>query len=147
MTMKKIKNNPFYQPETVLSPEFYSIPLIGEVHLETDLSSGDYSLGELIQNFRKEETRYLTLRAADDGLINDGILPGDFLTVDFQSRLKNGEIGAVQLGERIYVRKIFFQKKLVRLETSAPQPNPLIIDPKLPGFEILGKVITVIREL
>ncbi|HHJ53116.1 MAG TPA: hypothetical protein ENJ89_07965 [Caldithrix abyssi] len=146
--MKNKKHNPFEQkPQDILSPEFYSIPLIGEVHLEDEWGPGDYSLGELIQNFRRKETRYLTLRAADDGLIDDGILPGDFLTVDFQTLPASGEIGAVQLGERIYVRKIFFQKKLVRLETSSANPSPLIIDPELPGFQILGKVITVIREL
>jgi len=61
--------------------------------------------------------------------------------------LKNGDIAVVQLGYKIYIRKIFFEKKRVRLETDSGTPSPLIIDPATPGFEILGKVVTVIREL
>ncbi|GEM_PF-1769010 len=128
--------------------EFYNIPLIGQVHVENEWGSGgDYSLGELIRNYKKNDTRYLTLRAADDGLSAVGILQGDFLTVEMNRKPRNGDIAAVRLGERVFIRKTYFERGLIRLETTDPSTAPLIVDAKTPGFELLGKVHTVIREL
>ena len=128
--------------------EFYNIPLLGEVHLENNLGSGgDYSLGELIKNFRKKDTQSVTLRALDNGLSDDGIFYGDFLTVDLNSKPRNGDISAVKLGNKIIIRRTLFSGRFVRLEAADSSSSPIIVDPKTPGFEILGKVHTVIREL
>jgi SOS-response transcriptional repressor LexA len=128
--------------------EFYDIPLLGEVQVEMNTSTGgDYNIGELIKNFTKNDTRSLTLRAIDDGLASTGILTGDFLTVNIKAKLQNGDIAAIKLGDKIYIRKIYFENNFVRLETEGHSPSPFIIDIKTPGFEIIGKVITVIREL
>ncbi len=128
--------------------ELYNIPLFGEVHIEHDGPwQGDYDLGELIRNVRAREAETITVRAADDGLISDGIYPNDFLTVDMKRKPHDGDIAVVRLGHRVYARKIFFEKKFVRLETSGDNPAPLIIEPKTPGFELVGRVVTVIREL
>lgn len=128
--------------------DFYNIPLMGEVHFEDELGSGgDYSLGELIYNYRQTAAQTATLRALDNGLTEAGILYGDYLTVDLGRKPRNGEIGAVKLGERIYIRKLFYDRQYVRLETADGGSTPLIVDAKTPGFEVLGKISTVIREL
>jgi len=133
---------------TTLDKEFYNIPLFGEVKI-TDKNNprGDYDIGEIITNSRNSASQSLNFRAADDALSRAGIFSGDFLVVHLDRPLKNGDIAVVQLGYKIYIRKIFFEKKRVRLETDSGTPSPLIIDPATPGFEILGKVVTVIREL
>ena len=133
---------------TTLDKEFYNIPLFGEVKI-TDKNNprGDYDIGEIITNSRNSASQRLNVRAADDALSRAGIFSGDFLTVLLNNPLKNGDIAVVQLGYKIYIRKIFFEKKRVRLETDSGIPSPLIIDPATPGFQILGKVVTVIREL
>ncbi len=139
----------FYNKETTAeTSEFYNIPLMGEVHIENEFGSGgNYSIGELIKNYRKKDMHSITLRTMDNGLAGDGIFYGDFLTVDLNSKPKNGAIAAVKLGHKIYIRKTFFERNFIRLETTDPTSSPLIVDPKTPGFEIIGKVHTVIREL
>jgi len=135
-------------PAPVNPEEFYNIPLMGEVHLENEFGAGgDYSLGELIKNFRKQDTQSVTLRALDNGLSGDGIFYGDFLTIDLNSKPKNGTIAAVKLGPKLVIRKTYFDRNLIRLEATDSNSSPIIVDPKTPGFEILGKVHTVIREL
>jgi SOS-response transcriptional repressor LexA len=67
--------------------------------------------------------------------------------VHIDGTLKDGDIAVIRLGYKIYIRKIYFDKKRVRLETESGNPSPLIIDRETPGFEIVGKVVTVIREL
>jgi len=133
---------------TTLDKEFYNIPLFGEVRIDDkDNPRGDYDIGEIITNSRNSASQSINVRAADDALSRAGIFNGDFLTVHLNRQLKNGDIAVVQLGYKIYIRKIFFEKNRIRLETDSSTPSPLIIDPATPGFQILGKVITVIREL
>lgn len=128
--------------------EFYDIPLLGEVRFEsTPEYGGDYNLGELLNNFRKNATHTVTMQAMDNGLASKGILSGDYLTIDLNAPLHNGNICAVQLGYKTYIRKIFFEKKFIRFEAGTPDASPLIIDPQTPGFEIIGKISAVIREL
>jgi len=134
-------------PEKPVS-EFYGIPLLGEVHIEGDGGyHGDYNIGEIITNIAQKIQKTISLQAADNALENAGIYKDDFLTVSQNEKLKNGDIAVVKLGYRIYIRKIFFKQKHILLETATLQPNPLIISIDTPGFEIIGKVVTVIREL
>jgi len=76
-----------------------------------------------------------------------GIFKNDFLNVELNVSLADGDIAVVKLGPKIYIRKIFFDKKRIRMETDSKTPSPFIIDRETPGFEIIGKVTTVIREL
>jgi SOS-response transcriptional repressor LexA len=138
-----------------LSSEFYDIPLLGEVRLVfSDSSRKPMSIGEragletcLINNFRQTNSRTITMRAMDNGLAGAGILEGDYLTTDLHTTARDGDIVAVKIGYHIYIRKIFHERNLIRLETSTVTPSPLIVDPKIPGFEIIGKIIAIIREL
>ena len=131
-----------------LDKEFYNIPLFGEVKIEHGKDfKGDYSLGEIITNSQKRNAKNLNLRATDDGLSGIGIYKNDFLTFELNAQLRNGDIAVIQLGYKIYVRKIYFDKKRIRLESDSNTPSPLIIDFDTPGFEMLGKVTTVTREL
>lgn len=134
--------------ESTLDKEFYNIPLFGEVRIDKNNSfNGNYDLGEIITNSKNNFQRNINMRAADDGLSGIGIFRNDFLTVDLNIQVSNGDIAVIKLGSKIYVRKIFFDKKRIRLEKENNTPAPLIIDQGIPGFKILGKVTTVIREL
>jgi len=145
MSKNKEKNK---VSQTSVHGEFYNIPLFGAVHIERDGAyHGDYNIGEIITNISEQQQTTFNLRAADDGLAEAGIYENDFLTVSQKAVLRNGDIAAVRLGHRIYIRKIFFDKKHIRLETASRQPTPLIVEENTPGFAVLGKVTTVIREL
>ncbi len=145
----KHKNNPdIVTSSKTLDKEFYDIPLFGEVRVEQDEHfQGDYDLGEIITNSRKNTQQNLNVRAADDGLNGVGIYKNDFLTVQLNAPLANSDIAVIKLGPKIYIRKKILKKKRVRLETDSGTPTPFIIDRETPGFEIIGKVVTVIRAL
>ncbi len=127
--------------------EYYDIPLFGEVHLDSSQHDAPYSIGEIIRNIKRKNDRTLTVRAMDDGLTEEGILNGDFLTVALQSKVTDGNVAAVQLGERLYIRKVYFERHRVRLEGYGSHPSTLVVDRKTPDFQVIGKVVTVIREL
>jgi SOS-response transcriptional repressor LexA len=139
---KKLNNNPFERSQPVTS-DFFDIPLIGMVSNST---SGDYHLSDLVSNFRHANQEFITLEVLDNAMRKAGILKGDFLTVDLNSRPCNGDITVVKLGERFYIRKFYQQNNLIRLETADDYPNSLVIESKTPGFAILGKVQSVFRQ-
>jgi len=128
--------------------DYYNIPLIGQVRFDHDHPSlHKYSIGELIENFRRRNSGSVTLRAMDNGLIFTGILPGDYLTVDLRIRPSNGDIVALKLGGRLFVRKIYFDGRFLRMESDPERPAPFIIEQNAPGFELIGKVVNIVREL
>ena len=142
------QKDPFSLAPSVLSKEFYNIPLLGEAHLaEKHEDAVSVHPADAIRNILKKDRQSITLRVMDDGMTGAGIFRGDFLTLDLGLKVSDNDIAAVQLGERIYIRRIFFEGKFIRLETDRPNTSPYIIDPKVPGFEIVGKVVTVVREL
>lgn len=146
MKYKKTQNST--QPRKKTNHEFYNIPLFGEVRPEQNGHfQGDYDLGEIITNSRRESKQSLNVQATDNALSGVGIFENDFLTVQLGAAINDNDIAAVKLGHKIYIRKIFLDRKHIRLETASHTPSPLIIDRNTPGFEIIGKVVAIIREL
>ncbi len=144
------KNKKQLRPDIgVSNHEFYQIPVIGEVHLHEDDREklGDFSLSKQIWNFRRQDRQTITVRALDNALAGEGILKDDLLTVHLKERPRNGDIAAVTFGSKLFIRKIFFQKNFIRLDTSEETRSPLIIDAHTPDFFVLGKVVMVVREL
>ena len=128
--------------------EFYDIPLLGEVHMAGRKDSRrHFNITDAVKNFLKSDQQTITVQAVDNGMANAGIYHGDLLTINSKMTLHSHDIAAVRIGERLYIRRIFFEKEFVRLETDEPGGSPYIIDPSLTGFEIVGKVVTVVREL
>jgi SOS-response transcriptional repressor LexA len=128
--------------------EFYDIPLLGEVKIEHNIiSRKPCSIGDIINNFRLNNEQTFSIQVLDGGMESFGIYHGDFLTVLLLDKIKDGEIAVVRFNEKIYVRRLFHVKGFIRLETSSQDYNPLIVDPSTPGFEIIGKVISLVRSI
>ena len=146
-----MKNKQFLEkqfvPEKPLR-EFYDIPLLGEVKIEhSDTWTGNYSIGDIINNFRLNNTQTFSIQVMDKGMEPLGIYRGDYLTVLLHDKINDGEIAVVRLSDKIYVRRLFYVNGFIRLETSGENPNPLIVEPTAPGFEIIGKVISLARAI
>jgi SOS-response transcriptional repressor LexA len=128
--------------------DFFDIPLLGRVR-PNDKShlKRDYNLSDLIKNFKKSDLKSITLEVLDDAMQKAGILKGDFLTVKLDLKPQNGDLAVVKLGTKIFLRKFYRQNHLIRLETANDSVVPLVVDEKTPGFEIIGKVISISRQL
>ena len=148
--MKKtdtIKSDPFDRTQPI-NREFFNVPLLGLVIPDDpDYSNGKYDLNELVNNYKKKDIDTFNLSILDNAMKNCGILKGDLLTVNLKAPIRNQDIVVVKISERVLVRKYFRHNNLIRLETADDYPSDLIIEPNTPGFQILGKVVSVIREL
>ena len=133
---KNIKNN------------FFNIPLIGLVQVkESKNNPANYDLSELINNFPDQNSNQITLQVLDNAMSKAGIIKGDFINIDKSKKVKDGDIIVIKLDKKIYIRKYFSERNLVRLETSEEYHSPLVIDPKTPGFTLIGKVTSITRQL
>jgi len=144
-----MKSSSSDSPSKQFLNEYYQIPVIGEVHLKEEDRQllNKFTLGELIQNFQQQDRDSFTVKAMDNALAGAGILKGDFLTVNMLNRPRSGDIAAVKFRDRLFIRRIFFNKNYIRLETANDTPTPIIIDENTPDVIILGKVTMVVREL
>lgn len=147
MVMKKVPDaTPFDRSSAALTSDFFNIPLLGMVRPgDPDDSNGDYQLSELIANYPSHTGTQVTLQVVDNAMYKAGILKHDFLTVQLNQPLNSGDFAVVKLGERVFVRRFSKQNGLVRLETADDYPSSLIIEPDTPGFELIGKVISITR--
>ena len=147
---QKIKSNPFERSQP-LTNDFFDIPLLGQVragnhHPGYNGAARDYDLGDLVLNFRQNQQHSVILEVLDNAMENAGIIKGDYLTVDLDARLKDGDIAVVKLGERFFIRKFYHQDRRIRLETAANTPTTLIVETNTPGFKIIGKVRAMTRR-
>lgn len=142
----KIEPNLFERSQS-LTQEFFDVPLLGMVRLDIDsYTHGDYNLSELVSNFQSTDQNAVTLEVLDDAMQKAGIFKGDFLTIDLRLNPRDGNIVVVKLGERFYIRRFFKNQNLIRLETADDYPSSIVIEPDTPGFQFLGKVISLSRQ-
>ena len=128
--------------------DFFNIPLIGLVKISNaENHHGYYNLSELVNNFPNQDNIQITMQVLDNAMSKSGIIKGDFINIRKTKKINNADIVVIKLGNKIFIRKYYLQKNFIRLETSEEHHSPLVIDPKTPGFELIGKVISITRQL
>jgi SOS-response transcriptional repressor LexA len=138
--------NPFTRT-LPLTREFSNIPLIGMLNLTDADADPEYQIGDSIRNFQTAGKEFVTLVINDNSMRQAGIIKGDYLTVNLNSNVQDGDLTVVRLGERLYVRQFFRQSStLIRLQTCDEFPAVLVIETKTPDFEIIGRVYSLSRQ-
>jgi SOS-response transcriptional repressor LexA len=142
----KLKVSPFERSQP-LDQDFFDIPLLGMVRADTSaLDSGDYNLSELVANFKNTRQQSVTLEVLDNAMYKSGIFKGDYLTIDLQSKIQDGDIIVVKLGERFYIRRFHRHQHRILLETADDYPSSLVVEENTPDFQIFGKVRALTRQ-
>jgi repressor LexA len=90
-----------------------------------------------------DETVFL-LSVQGNSMINAGILDGDYVVVRQQQTADNGDIVVAMTPEgEATVKRFYKEKDHIRLQPENDQLSPIL----LPQVTILGKVISLIREV
>ena len=126
--------------------EFLRLPRIEfllndiDAHLKNDL-------GKIVTNHSFESVDRFSMTVPDGRMADAGLCKGDHVIVQKKQHYDDGNVLAVKLGERIFIRRYFRSANRIRLECNTPDRQSMILDKKTPGFSILGNVIQVIREI
>lgn len=119
-------------------PRMAAVPLIGTIAcgdpiLAQENIEGDVSAPEhVVADF--------ALRCKGDSMINARIYDGDIVYIRQQSRVDNGQIAAVLIGDEATLKRVYFY----------PESNKLVLNPENPAYEPLifvGDELATVRIL
>lgn len=89
------------------------------------------------------QKRAFVLQVRGNSMIDDGILDGDYVVVEEQDKVRNGEIVIALLENGLATLKKYFKEKTrVRLEPANAKMKPIFAK----NVQIQGKVVGVIRR-
>lgn len=113
-------------------------PLLAEENVEgTFTISRDWVNGDVV----------FLLKVQGDSMIGAHILPGDHALVRRQSTAENGDIVVALLNDEATVKRISFKQDVIILQPEHPTMPPIQVRRGEKNFQILGKVIGIIRRL
>ena len=104
-------------------------------------------LGSLVENESINIPDRMSIHVNDSGMEKSGIHKDNYVIVEKSENYYEGEILAVKFDERILIRRLYNTKGRLRLECDSSNKPTIIVENKIPGFSILGRVIQVIKEL
>ncbi|MDM7461082.1 MAG: transcriptional repressor LexA [bacterium] len=135
--------HPDYQPE---QERVRFLPLVGTIAAGTPVLAHE-NVEDLIpvpaDMVRNVESAFL-LRVKGDSMVGEHILPRDLVVIKPQQTAYNGELVAVLIGEEATIKRIFFERGQVRLESANPAYEPIFAP--LEEARVIGKVIGLLRD-
>jgi repressor LexA len=113
-------------------------PLLSEQNLEgTSVVPRDWVNGD----------EAFLLKVQGDSMINAHILPGDHALVRRQPTADNGDIVVAMLNDEATVKRIFFKGDMIVLQPEHPTMPPIHVRKGEKSFQILGKVVGILRRM
>lgn len=86
------------------------------------------------------------LEVKGESMIEDGILPGDYVVVASGVGVRNGEIAAVRIDDEATVKRVFREGKRIRLQPANAAYEPIILEDDGRTVEVTGKVVGLLRS-
>lgn len=98
------------------------------------------------RSFTSGEDNFL-LRVEGDSMVEAYIQDGDYVVVRPQPTAENGDIVAALVDGEATVKKFYKKGRQIRLEPANPTYKPIVLSKGQTDVSIVGKVVTVIRNL
>jgi len=112
-------------------------PLLAEQNVEGTLSiSTEWVNGD----------EAFLLKVQGESMVGAHILPGDLALVRRQSTAESGEIVVAMVNDEATVKRVFFKKDVIVLQPENPAMAPIQVRRGEKNFQIIGKVIGILRR-
>lgn len=125
------------------------IPIVGKVAAGTPILAEENIEGTLTvdKTLAGQRNGVFALRVQGDSMIDADIKDGDFIVIQPQPEVGQGEITVVLIDNEATVKKFYKDGDKIRLQPENESMQPIIIDPKEKNISIIGKVKGVIRKM
>lgn len=87
------------------------------------------------------------LKVQGDSMVQAHILPGDHAVVRRQDTAQNGDIVVAMLNDEATVKRIYFKPDEILLQPEHPTMKPIHVRRGEKSFQILGKVVGILRKM
>jgi repressor LexA len=141
--------SPSNSQSAIRNPQSYrEIPILGRVAAGQPLLSDQNLEGTSVvpQDWVNGDEAFL-LKVQGDSMIGAHICPGDQALVRSQSTAENGDIVVALLNDEATVKRIFFRPDGIVLQPENPSMAPIQVKKNEKSFQIVGKVIGILRKL
>jgi repressor LexA len=130
------------------SSAYRELPILGRVAAGQPLLSEQNLEGTSVvpQDWVNGDEAFL-LKVQGESMIEAHICPGDQALVRRQSTAENGDIVVALLNDEATVKRIFFRPDGVVLQPENPAMLPIHVKPDAQRFQILGKVVGLLRKM
>ena len=145
----QILDSPPVPAETPAHPVPYrELPILGRVAAGQPLLSEQNFEGTSVvpRDWVGEDDAFL-LTVQGESMIGAHILPGDRALVRRQSTAENGDIVVALLNDEATVKRILFRPDAVVLQPENPAMAPILVKKGEKNFQVVGKVVGILRRL
>lgn len=126
--------------------EFFRLPRVEFLLQKTHPAEAE-EIGKMVKNERLEMADRFSMEVPDGRMTDAGLHKGDYVVIQRRKSYRPGDLLAVKLGDKTFIRRYFPTANRIRLECATPDRQSMILDMDTPGFIILGCVVQVIREI
>jgi len=125
------------------------IPIVSRVSAGSPILAGEYIEGTLTvdKSMVRQIDGVFALRIKGNSMVDAGIKDGDFVIIQQQPQVNQGEIAVVLIDNEATVKRVYREKDTIRLQPENESMPPIIVDPKEKEVSIIGKVKGVIRKM
>jgi repressor LexA len=141
--------SPVSPHSAIRNPQSYrELPILGRVAAGLPLLSDQNLEGTSVvpQDWVNGDEAFL-LKVQGDSMIGAHICPGDQALVRRQSTAENGDIVVALLNDEATVKRIFFRPDGIVLQPENPTMAPIQVKKSEKSFQIVGKVVGILRKL
>lgn len=133
---------------TIGAPPYRELPILGRVAAGQPLLSDQNLEGTSVvpQDWVNGDEAFL-LKVQGDSMIGAHICPGDQALVRRQSTADNGDIVVALLNDEATIKRIFFRPDGIVLQPENPAMPPIQVKKNEKSFQIVGKVVGLLRKL
>ena len=127
---------------------FRSVPILGRIAAGTPLLAEENLEGELAiapSSLPGRADELFALRVHGDSMIEAHICHGDVILVRRQDSAKPNDIVVAMVDGEATVKRFARQGERIVLKPEHPTMAPLIVDPRMQDFSILGKFVGLLR--
>jgi len=130
------------------SPPYRELPILGRVAAGTPLLAEQNLEGSLplSRDWVNGDEAFI-LKVQGESMIGAHILPGDHAVVRRQAAADNGDIVVAMLDDEATVKRVFFRGDEVILQPENPAMEPIVVHRGETRFQLLGKVVGILRKL
>ena len=127
---------------------YRELPILGRVAAGQPLLSDQNIEGTSVvpQDWVNDDEAFL-LKVQGESMIGAHICPGDQALVRRQSAAENGDIVVALLNDEATIKRIFFRADGIVLQPENPAMPPIQVKKGEKSFQIVGKVVGILRRL
>lgn len=125
------------------------IPIVGRVAAGMPILAEENIEGTLTvdKSLAGRSNGIFALRVKGDSMIDANIKDGDFIVIQSQPQVNQGEIAVVLIDNEATVKRVYKEEDKIKLQPENESIQSIIVDPKEKEVSIIGKVKGVIRKM